>query len=121
PTANEHAAVHQQINNDRVGLPYSFPFVFRQSFDETAVIVLWGIRLEAVFLARAEVLRAMARRGVHDAAALIERDVIRQHSRDSQVEKRVLELDAFQFATLPRAMHLADLELQFIGDRGDAS
>ena len=115
--ADEHAALLQQLDDDRIRLEYGLALVFGQAFDEAAFVILRRVGFEAVFLAGAEVVRAMARRGVDDAAALIERDVIGQHAGHAHIEKRMLKLGAFEFAALPRAVRAAHFDLQFFGER----
>src|ERR1700735_1421104 len=69
--ADQHVFFSQQLVNQRVGFEYGFAFVLGQTFDEAAFVILRGVSFEAVVLAGAEVIDAVARRGVHDAAALI--------------------------------------------------
>ena len=105
--ADEHAALLQQLDDDRIRFEHGLAFVFRQAFDEAAFVVLRRVGFEAVFLAGAEVVRAVAGRGVHDAAALIERHVIGEHAGHAHIEKRMLEFDAFEFLAFPRAVRAA--------------
>ena len=99
--ADEHAALLQQFDDDRIRFENGLALVFGQTFDETAFVVLWGIGFQAIFLARAEVVGAVAGGGMDNAAALIERDVIGQHAWHTHIEKRMLELNAFQLAAFP--------------------
>ena len=92
--------------------------VFGQALDEAAFVILRRIGFEAVFLAGAEVVRAMAGRGVNDSAALLERDVIGEHAGNLHIEKRMLEFCALEFPTLPAAADFADFDFQFVGERG---
>ena len=111
--AHEHAALLQQLDDDRVRFENRLALVFRQAFDESAVVILRRVGFEAVFLAGAKVVGAMAGRGVHDSAALIERDVLGEHAGHCEIEKRMLELRAFEFPALPAAGDAADFEAQF--------
>ncbi len=79
--AEQRSAIAQQLNDDRIRLEYCFPFVLGQPFEIPAMIIDRRVRLDAIFLPGLEVLDAMPRRRVHDAGALIERDVIGQHRR----------------------------------------
>ena len=51
---------------------------------------------QAVFLPDCKVFRAMARRGVHDAGALLERDVLAEHAGHNAIQKRMLKFRAFE-------------------------
>ena len=105
-------ALLQQLDDDRIRFEDGLALVFGQAFDEAAIVVLRRVGFESIFLAGAKVVGAMAGRGVHDAAALIERDVIGEHAGHVQVEKRMLELRAFEFPTLPAAGDATDFEAQ---------
>src|ERR1700693_1259754 len=101
PLADQHSAPLQQFDDDRVRLEDGLALVFGQAFDEAAVIILGRVCFEAILLPRAEVLGAVSGGRVNDAAALIERDVISQNSGHAHGEKGMLELEAFEFASLP--------------------
>ena len=89
-------------------------FVFRQAFDEAAIVIDRRVRIEAVALAGVEIFRAMAGRGVHDAAALLERDVISEDARHDQIKKRMPELHAFELAALAAPADFRGVEFQFL-------
>ena len=91
--ADQHAALLQQFDDDRIRLEDGLAFVFGQAFDEAAFVVLRRVGFEAIFLAGAKVVGAMAGRGVNDAAALVERDVIGEHAGHAHIEKRMLEFE----------------------------
>ena len=80
-------------DDDGIRFEDGLALVFRQAFDESAFVILRRVGFETVFLSGAEVVRAVAGRRVHDAAALIERDVIGEHAGDAQFEKRMPEFD----------------------------
>ena len=111
--ANEHAAFLQQLNDDGVGFEHRLALIFRQAFDEATVVVLRRVGFQPVFLAGAEVVRAVARSGVHDSATLIERDVIREHAGNVQIQERVLKFDSFEFRALPVAVHRVHFDFEF--------
>ena len=96
--ADQHAFAAHQFDDQWIRFEYGFAFVFRQAFHEAAFVVLRRVSFEIIFLAGAEVVDAVARSGVHDAAALIERHVIGEHSRNGIVQERVAKLHAFEFA-----------------------
>ena len=77
----QRAAFPQKLDDRFVRFEYAQAFVFRQSLDESPVIIERRIRIEPVALSRIKVVRAMPRRRMHHAAALIERHVLSQHSR----------------------------------------
>ena len=89
--AEQRAAIAEQLHDDRIGFENIFAFVFRQAFGIDAAIVERRVSFEAVFLAGVEVVGAVSGRGVHDAAALIERDVVGENAGDLHRQKRMLE------------------------------
>ncbi len=117
--AEQRPAIAQQRNNDGIRLEDCFAFVLRQTFQIAAVAVNRRVRLNAIFLPGLKVLDAVARRGVHDAGALIERDVIGQHRGHSQIQKRMPEFQLRQIFPLPRPAHAPCFELQRIERRAD--
>src|SRR6202023_1174956 len=90
--ADEHAALLQQFDDRPIGLEYRFAFVLRQTFGESAFVVLRRVRFEIVFLAGVEIFSAMAGRRVNNSAALIERHVVGENGWARAIEKRMPEL-----------------------------
>ena len=90
--------------------------------DEAAVVVLRRVGFQAVLLAGAEVVRAMAGRGVHDAAALLERDVIARARRARRSPETDAEIGSPRdLAGVPCAVRTANLDAQLRGDGGKRS
>src|SRR5258708_9674288 len=89
--AEQRAAITQQPHDDWVRLEYCFTFVFGQTFEISSLPVDRGVRLKAVFLPRLKIFDTVPGSGVYDPGALIEGDVIGQHRRDDQIQKRMLE------------------------------
>src|SRR5215471_7829931 len=77
----QSAAFTEQFHNDRIRGENVFAFVFRQTLGVDTAIIQRRSDFEAVFLAGVEVIDAVTRRGVNDAATLVERDVSREHTR----------------------------------------
>ena len=111
--ADEHVALLQQLDDDGIRFEHSLALVFRQAFDEAAVVVLRGVGFQPIFLASPEVVRAVAWSGVHDAAALIERHVIGEYTGNLRIEKRMLEQNAFEFRAFPSRVHCVNFDVQF--------
>ena len=111
--ADEHAAFFQQLDDDGIRFENRLALVFRQALDEAAVVVLRRVGFQTIFLAGAKIVRAVARSGVHDAAALIERHVIGQDAGNLQIEKWMLELHAFEGRAFPFAAHFVNFHVQF--------
>ena len=107
PLAHEHAALFEYPDHDGIRFKHGLALVLRQAFDESSFVILRRVSLQPVFLSRAKVVRAVARRRVYDAAALIERHVIGEHARHAQFEKRMLELDPFKLPSFPRSVRSA--------------
>ena len=99
--ADEHAALLQQLDDRSIRLEDRLAFVLGQAFGEAAFVILRRVGFEVVFLASVEIFGAVARRGMNDSAALIERDVIGENGRAGAIEKRMPELDAFELTSLP--------------------
>ena len=58
--ADEHAALFQELDDDRIRLPNGLALVLRQTFGEATVVVLRRVGLKAILLAGAEIVRAVA-------------------------------------------------------------
>ena len=117
--AEQRAAIAQQRHDDGIRLKHGLAFVFRQAFEIAAVSIDRRVRLNAIFLPGLKVLHAVARRGVHDAGALIERHVIGQNRWDSQIQKRMPEFQLRQIFPFPRPAHASCFKLQSIERRAD--
>ena len=97
--AEERAAIGQQFHNEGIRGENVFAFVFRQTFEIDAFVIDRRVNLEPVFLAGVKVVGAVSRSGVHDAAALIERNVIGENSGHLNRDEGMLELHSFKVAT----------------------
>ena len=86
------SAIPQQFHHDWVRREHILAFVFRQAFQIDAAIVERRINFDSIFLPSHKVIRAMSRSGVHDSAALIQCDVIRENARHLNREERMLKL-----------------------------
>ena len=92
--SDERSPCLQQLDDCGIGFEYGLALIFRQALYETAVIVKGRIGRETIFLTYDEVFGAMPGSRVHDAATLLERDVLAENSGNHAVEKRMLELGA---------------------------
>ena len=101
--AEQRAAIREKLHDDRVGAENIFAFVFRQTFEVHAAIVEGRISFETVFLSGVEVVGAVSRRGVDDAATLVERDVLCKDTRDLKRQKWMLEFHPSKSRPLKRA------------------
>ncbi len=108
--AKQRAAIAQQFHDDGICREHVLAFVFRQAFQIHAAVVERRVGFQAVFLAGDEVVRAVAGRGVHDPAALIERDVIGQHPRHLNRQKRMLKFHALKIPSLECGQHVGLLD-----------
>ncbi len=99
--ADKHAALRQQRDDGRIRFEDSLALVLGQTFDKAAVVIERSVGFESIFLAGCKVFRAVAGSGVHNSTALIQGDVVGEHSRHAQLlKKRMLKLHAFEFASL---------------------
>ncbi len=80
--AKQCAAIGKQLYDNRVCCEDVLAFVFRQPFGVNAFVIKRRINFETISLAGIEVIGAVAGRGVNDAAALIEGDVIGEDAGD---------------------------------------
>src|SRR5882762_11581503 len=96
--AEERAAITEQFYDDGIRSKNILAFVFGQTLEIDAFVVQRRVNLQSIFLAGIEVVGAVARSGVNDAAALIESDVIGENSRHLNGEERVLKLHALEIA-----------------------
>src|SRR5262249_45726546 len=62
----------------------------------------WRVHLEAVLLARPEIVGPVSRSRMHDAGAGLERHVVREDTERLAVVERMLESNAFEQVTLHR-------------------
>src|SRR5882724_13424059 len=74
--AKQCAAIGKQLYDNGVRCEDVLALVFRQAFRVNAFVIKRRINFETISLAGVEVIGAMTGRGVNDAAALIESDVI---------------------------------------------
>ena len=118
--AEQRAAIGKQFHDDRIGGENVFAFVFGQAFGVDAFVVERRVDFQAVFLAGVEVVRAVAGRGVHDAAALIERDVVGEHAGHLNRQKWMLKFHAFEIAAFEGRENFGFLDFAFGLQRGDA-
>ena len=100
----------------RIRLEDGLAFVFRQAFGEAAFVILRRVSFETVFLAGVEVVGAVAGRGVHDAAALIERDVIGEHAGNLQSRNGCWNFVPSNSQPFQPPLTRADFDFQFIGE-----
>src|SRR2546427_10853680 len=89
---HERPARLQQPNYGGIGIEYRFAPIFWQAFREAPVIVQGRVCLQAIFLTHREVLGSMPRSRMHDAATLLQRDMLAEHSGNDSIEKGVLKL-----------------------------
>src|SRR3989441_1131920 len=69
----KRAALAEKLDDDRIGSEDVLALVFGQAFGIDAAVVQRSGSLQAIFLAGEEVLDAVARGGMDDSAALLER------------------------------------------------
>ena len=111
--AEQRAAIPEQLHDDGIRAEHILALIFRQAFKIHAFVIERRVSLQAIFLSGIEVVRAVARSGVYDATALIERDVIGKNSRDLNIKEGVLKFHAFEIAPLERAAHFRFLDSAF--------
>ena len=99
------SALSQQFHDDGVRGKHVLAFIFRQAFEVHPAIVEWRRGLQTVFLAGVEIVRAMTRRGMHDAASLIERHILREQARHFHGQERMLKFQSFKLTALKRSHH----------------
>ena len=102
--AQQGALGAEEIDHARVGVEDLLARELRHLGQEPARLVDRAVDLEAVFHAREVVVPAVAGRGVHDAGAGVERDVLAEHADGVAVDPRVAEAQALQGL----ALHLRD-------------
>src|SRR6267154_1078584 len=90
--SEQRATIGQELDNNWIGGEYVLAFIFRQALQVTAAIINRRIGLESIFLTGVKVVRAVPGRGVHNAAALIERNVVSENARHLNWQKGMLEL-----------------------------
>src|SRR5438270_8133470 len=103
--AEERAALLEQLHNDRIRAEDILALVFGQAFGIHAFVVERRVNLQTIFLSGIEVLGAMTRSGVHDAAALVEGDVFGENSGNLYVHEGVLKFHALELAALEAAAY----------------
>ena len=98
----KRAALAEKLDDDRIGSEDVLALVFGQAFGIDAAVVQRSGSFEAIFLAGQEVLDAVARGGMNDSAALLERDVIGKNAGDFDGQEGMLEFHALEFAAFDR-------------------
>ena len=98
----KRAALAEKLDDDRIGSEDVLALVFGQAFGIDAAVVQRSGSFEAIFLAGEEVLDAVARGGMDDSAALLERDVIGKNAGDFDGQEGMLEFHALEFAAFDR-------------------
>ncbi len=97
-----------------------FAFVFGQAFGVNAAIIDGRVDFQVVFLAGDEVVRAVAGSGVHDAATLIEGNVIGEDAGNFDGQEWVLKFQAFELTAFKGGKHIGLLDFAIGLQRGDA-
>ena len=99
--ADEHSSLGKQRDDGWICFEDGLAFVFRQAFNEATIVIERSVGFEAIFLAGRKIFGTVAGSGMHNSAALIQSDVIGEHSGHAQLfEERMLKLHAFEFAAL---------------------
>src|ERR1700684_2128986 len=84
---HQHLTVFQQRNNCWIRFENSLAFIRRQPLHKSSVVIQRSIRLQTVFLPGREVFGSMTWSGMHASAALLQRHIVRQHTRYDQFFK----------------------------------
>ncbi len=116
----QRAMFGEQLHDDRIRREDVLAFVFRQAFGIHALVIQRRVNLQPIFLPGIKVVRAVARSRVHDAAALIQRDVIRQQARHLNRQKRMLKLHPLEIAALETRQFLSLLDVAIGLESGNA-
>src|SRR5690348_14590923 len=78
----------QQLNNHRVRFKYGLTLILRQALRKTSLIIQWSVGLQAEFLTHCEVLGAMPRGRMHDAAPLLQGDMLAKNRREGRAIRK---------------------------------
>src|SRR5206468_12182467 len=97
-----------------------FASVFGQTFRIDALVIKRRINFKPIFLAGIEVIDAVTGRGVNDAAALIERYIVREHARHPNRHEGMLELHSFEIAPSVRRENFCLFYFAFGLERSDS-
>jgi hypothetical protein len=116
----ERATIAEQFHDDGIRGENVLAFVFGQAFEIDAFVVEWSIGFEAIFLSGDKVFGAVARSGVHDAAALIERDVISKDAGNLEGQEGMLEFHALEIAAVERGANVCLLDAALSLKRSNA-
>ena len=98
--AQKGAAVGEQFHDDGIRCENIRPPVFGQTPRGDAHGVVRRVYFQSIFLAGNKVVGAVAGGGVHDAAALVERDVVGKNPRHLKGQEGMLEFHAIEIASL---------------------
>ena len=98
--ANQRAARFEELDEAGVGFEDRLAFVFGQTFDETAIVIEGSVSVDAVFLTGAKIVGTVARSGVDDSRALLERDIVGEDGGLETVEEGMgkFQMRGFEFA-----------------------
>src|SRR6202162_3454981 len=100
--AQQRAAIGEKFYDNGIRRENVFAFVFGQAFRVHTTIIERRVNFEVVALTGNEVVGAMSWSGVHDAAALIECDVVGEDAGHFNGQEGMLKLHAVEFATFER-------------------
>src|SRR5215469_14619419 len=98
--AEQRATILQDLHDNRIRAEYVLALVFRQAFEIAALVVQRRVNLQLIFLSRNKIIRTVAGSRMHDAAALIERDVVGKNSWHFNRKEWVLESGTLKLPTL---------------------
>ena len=117
--AEQRATIGEKFHNDWIGCEDVLAFIFGQTFRVDTLVVKRRINFKAIFLTGTKVIDAVTRRSVNDAAALIERDVVREHARHLNRHKGMLEFHSFEISPFVHRENFCLLYLAFGLQRSD--
>src|SRR5579862_1971678 len=118
--AHQSVFLGENFDDYGIGLEDGLAHVLRRAFREAAFIVKRRVGFELVALAGVEVVGAMARRGVNDAAALLDGHVVGKDAGNLIIEERMLEFQAFEFGTFSLPTRLIEFDDEFFTDSLEA-
>ena len=118
--AEQRVAIGEKFHDDWIRGEDVFAPIFGQALRVDALVVKRCINFKPIFLAGIEVIDAVTRRGVNDAAALIERDIVREHARHVNRHEGMLELHSFEIAPFVRRENFCLFYLAFGLERSDS-